>query len=522
MHTDYLIIGAGPAGLQLGYLLERAGRSYRILEAGDAPGTFFATYPRHRRLISVNKVHTGYADPGINLRWDWNSLLSDDDRMLFKRYSSAYYPAADDLRRYMADFAIHFGLRITYGAQVAAVAKRDGEFVATTADGVAYSARCMVVASGVAREWIPAIPGIELAETYAEVSIDPNDFINQRVLILGKGNSAFETADNLIATAALIHLVSPNPLKLAWKSHYVGHLRAINNNILDTYQLKLQNALLDATVERIEQRDGKLIAMIRYNHANDEVEELAYDRVIACTGFRFDTSIFGEGCHPALAINDRFPAMTSGWESTNVPGLFFAGTLMQMRDFKQKQSGFIHGFRYNIQTLHTLLEQRYHGCKLPHRLIDSTSAALCAAIIGRINVTSSLWQQSGYLCDAVVVRDGVGAYHEDLPIDYIEEIFGDCDHYYTVMLDFGHERLAAEPDVFAITRVHKDDARRAEQSTALHPIIRRWSRGQLVAEHHVIEDLASEWREAVHVDPLHAFFEVELSPVAERQVAALD
>jgi len=43
-------------------------------------------------------------------------------------------------------------------------------------------------------------------------------------------------------------------LRMAWRSHYVGHLRAVNNNLLDTYQLKSQNALLDGTVERIERR----------------------------------------------------------------------------------------------------------------------------------------------------------------------------------------------------------------------------------------------------------------------------
>jgi len=31
---DYLVIGAGPAGLQLGYFFARAGRDYQILEAG--------------------------------------------------------------------------------------------------------------------------------------------------------------------------------------------------------------------------------------------------------------------------------------------------------------------------------------------------------------------------------------------------------------------------------------------------------------------------------------------------------
>ena len=29
---DYIVVGGGPAGVQLGYFLETAGRDYRILE----------------------------------------------------------------------------------------------------------------------------------------------------------------------------------------------------------------------------------------------------------------------------------------------------------------------------------------------------------------------------------------------------------------------------------------------------------------------------------------------------------
>ena len=119
---DYIIIGAGPAGLQLGYYLEKAARDYLILEAGAAPATFFNTYPRHRKLISINKIYTGYDDPEINLRWDWHSLLLEDAEILFKEYSREYFPNAEAYVQYCADFAQRFHLKIQYGSRVMRVA----------------------------------------------------------------------------------------------------------------------------------------------------------------------------------------------------------------------------------------------------------------------------------------------------------------------------------------------------------------------------------------------------------------
>ena len=75
-HFGDLIVGAGPGGLQMGYLLQRAGRDYLILEAQDSAGAFFARYPRHRTLLSLNKRFNGFPEAEFNLRHDWNSLLS--------------------------------------------------------------------------------------------------------------------------------------------------------------------------------------------------------------------------------------------------------------------------------------------------------------------------------------------------------------------------------------------------------------------------------------------------------------
>ena len=45
-------------------------------------GSFFTRYPRHDKLISINKRFTGKTNKEFNMRHDWNSLLSDDGNSL--------------------------------------------------------------------------------------------------------------------------------------------------------------------------------------------------------------------------------------------------------------------------------------------------------------------------------------------------------------------------------------------------------------------------------------------------------
>lgn len=514
---DYLIIGAGPAGLQLGYFLEQAGRDYLILEAGAQPGTFFTQYPRHGQLISINKVHTGTADPELNLRMDWNSLLSDDPDLLFTRYSPRYFPPSKDMVRYLADFATTFSLRIQYNTRVARIS-RDGDFVVTDEQGHEYRAKRLIVATGVSEANVTDIPGIETVEHYADVSVDPGDFVNQRVLIIGKGNSAFETADNLMETAAVIHVAGPSPVRFAWRTHYVGHLRAVNNNLLDTYQLKSQNAILDGNVVRIDRRaDGGYSVIFSFSRAGEVKKNLPYDRVIACTGFRFGSSIFDDSCRPELVIKNRFPAQTAEWESTNIPDLYFAGTLMQVRDFKKSTGGFIHGFRYAVRALHHMLERKYHDVQWPHRELPQDPRQLMEAVIARVNRTSALWQQFGVLGDVITVQPGGGArYYEELSVDYLHQSdLAAADCYFAITLEYGPDHDKVDPFDITVGRITQNTIERSHEGQYLHPVVRRYRRGKLVATHHVTENLENDWTAPMHCDPLEAFFARELGPAAE-------
>jgi thioredoxin reductase len=505
---EYLIIGAGPAGLQLAYFLQQAGRDYLVLEAGSAPGTFFRTFPRHRRLISINKPHTGCSDPEMNLRMDWNSLLCDDPRLRFTRYTERYFPDAEDLVQYLSDFAETYRLRIEYDTRITSIT-RNGSFHVTDQRGRNYEAKRLIVATGVSKPYIPSIPGIETAELYETVSIDPREFMDQRVLIIGKGNSAFETADNLVESAAVIHVAGPHSVRFAWRTHFVGHLRAINNNLLDTYQLKSQNALLDGTIKNIERRNGSYVVTLSFARANEVTRDLRYDRVIVCTGFRFDASIFASNCSPELTICDRFPAQTAEWESTSVPDLYFAGTLMQVRDYKKSTGGFIHGFRYGVRALSRILERKYQGVTWPHRSYAADSQALMEAVLARANRTSALWQLFGFLCDLIVVSPDKGAqYYEELPVDYVHySDFASADSYFTVTLEYGPDHDQHDPFDISVGRISQSETMLSDKGRYLHPVVRHYRCGTLLAEHHVTENLENDWTgTTTHREPLRAFF----------------
>lgn len=83
----------------------------------------------------------------------------------------------------------------------------------------------LLVASGLSLPNVVNFPGAEYTEGYEDVSIDPHNFTGQSVLILGRGNSAFETADNILGHTNFIHMLGRSRVRLSWSTHYVGDLR---------------------------------------------------------------------------------------------------------------------------------------------------------------------------------------------------------------------------------------------------------------------------------------------------------
>lgn len=489
---DYLIIGAGPAGLQLGYFLRRAGRHFLILDEADHPGSFYDVLPRHGQMISINKLYTGYEDPETRLRYDWNSLLCDDPQLLMRHYSTRYFPQNTEYLHYLKDFAQRYELPIRYSARVTRVTRHSETFALDDQGGNHYYGKRLIIATGMGRTPnYPTLSGIDLAVHYLHCSLDPAEYADQRVLIIGKGNAAFETANSLAATARIIHMCSPHSVKLAWETHFMGHVRTVNTEFIDTYYLKGQNGLLDARVERLERKPDGIVASLIYSHADGQTMQLVYDRVILCTGFRFDDSIFDESCRPELFFNGKLPAMTHEWKSTNVKDLYFAGTLMQMRDFQKTMSSVTHGFRFNISFLSQLLAQKYHGQSLPYRELALDADILAQQILKRVSTAAALFLQPDFLGDLLVVdrQAQYARYYENISLDYVRSLEHAADEeYYTISLAYGpHTENPRHP-------VRDPNPNLAYKDIYLHPVIRHYRGASLLNEQHLAENLENNWQ----------------------------
>ncbi len=495
-HVRNIVLGAGPAGLQMAYFLAQKGEPYVVLERNDNAGSFFERHPRHRTLLSINKRYTGCKDLESRRRYDWNSLLCPEEELQFVEYTNEYFPDSAHLVRYLGDFAKYHGLEIRYGATVRQVSRAEVGFLLATEDGEELSCDRLFVGTGFTQENLPEIDGLELCDTYDGVSVDANDFLDRRVMIVGKGNSAFETADHLVGTTRKMWVCGPRTVRLAWASHYVGDLRAVNNNYLDTYQLKAQNNILDGELRSVR-RDAKnrdLVATV-YFESRQRSYDYHCDHVVLCTGFRFDPGIFAEGCEPEMRQCGRLPLMTCEWESTNLPEMFFIGTLMQARDYRRTMSAFIHGFRHNIEALDRILDCRTGAPWRARGVFPQCAGELAKLLIQRLSTSAGLLLQPGFLCDAVVLDDEGASveYLRDLPVDYAhEKLLPKHRCVYLAALEYKKQDLSMDP--FAMPR-----GVGVAEDYYIHPILRRYEEGRLTGRFYLPDDLDNDWRD----DPEH-------------------
>ena len=507
-----IIVGAGPAGLQLAYFFEKAGLDYVILERNQVAGSFFDRYPLTGQLISINKRHTGSDDPDFNLRHDWNSLLSEDGPK-FTDYSTEFYPDRKDLVRYMNDFASKYAMKIKYSHTVHKIRKIDGGYVLAVHEPKGkwlYRCERLIVATGLG---VPSKSGIiektkRPIKHYAEFEKDfftkkenLKQFENKSVAIIGNGNSGYELGNILTPICSSINIIGKRYKPMAMSTHYAGDLRSIYLPFVDTFTLKSLNALdqistiatSGLTIEQATPESPYILSTTcsscPTNHTYLGDNFRGFDHVILCTGWSFDTSIFD--FELPLSPNGKYPAITPKYESVANKNLFFIGALMHSRDYKKSSGGFIHGFRYLIEYFFHI---HYDGKLKIAKFQKNKLNTLVTHILYRLNYSSALYQMFGQVVDIFffnVAQNDI-TYIENVSYSFLESNAANENMlYFTIGLEYSND--PPETDTIRLLK-RESGIGKESRSRLIHPVLRVFKDMQaytkgLVDEIHFDEDL---------------------------------
>jgi putative flavoprotein involved in K+ transport len=315
-----IIIGAGQAGLAMGWHLQRQGVDFLIVEAGERPGGNWRHYYDSLRLFSPAAYS---ALPGLPFP-----------------ASPGHYPRRDEVVEYLEQYAAHFQLPIRYNSHIDGVSRQGTGFQLHGADGLDYHCEALVVASGAFNHaYIPPIPGLgDFRGTLLHSSAyrTPEAFAGQRVVVVGAANSAVQIAHELAAVAAVTLASRENvrffPQRMfgidfhAWV-HWSGlaHTRWLSD--------KGTPVLDDGRYKRALQAG-------RYRQRS-MFQQVESDAVIWADGSRepIDALLFATGFRPNLTFLADLPVqdrqgqvLQRNGRASQVPGLFFVG-LPRQRNF---------------------------------------------------------------------------------------------------------------------------------------------------------------------------------------------
>ena len=180
---DVIVIGAGQAGLALGWHLAQQERRFLIVDAAPEIGHSWRTRWDSLRLFTPAE-HDGL--PGMDFP-----------------APAGTYPTKDQVADYLAGYAARFGLPVLLRTAVTRIARSADRYAVHTTQGV-LRARQVVVATGPFQR--PVVPEVAGALNGDVVQLHSADYRNPGlvpagpVLVVGAGNSGLQIAEELAAT----------------------------------------------------------------------------------------------------------------------------------------------------------------------------------------------------------------------------------------------------------------------------------------------------------------------------------
>ena len=314
---EIIIVGAGQAGLSMGYWLKRQSRSFLLLEAGPRLGESWRQ--RYDSLVLFTPRRYS-ALPGLAFPGDPEGR-----------------PTKDEMADYLQTYADHFALPVQTDTRVVDMQKHAETFLLQTTQGT-YQAMTIIVASGpLHRPSIPAFSSSlssQVEQLHTASYHNPSEIPPGPVLVVGAGDSGAHIAAELAhahpVSLAAGHPLYFVPLTLLGKSlfWYLDHLRLLEVDgatRLGAWLKAQPQPVLGLSLKQALQ-EGQVQVKPRATGADGNVVQFAdgsqaqVRTVIWATGYRQDWSWIRI---PGALGESGQPRGQQGVSTT--PGLFFLG-----------------------------------------------------------------------------------------------------------------------------------------------------------------------------------------------------
>ncbi|WP_144467313.1 flavin-containing monooxygenase [Bacillus toyonensis] len=194
---DAIIVGAGQAGLAMGYYLKQEGDNFLLLEAGNRVGDSWRNRYDSLQLFTPR---------------EYSSLPS----MILKGEGNGF-PSKDEIATYLEEYAGRFQLPIQLQTEVLKIKKEKDIFELHTSKEILQSKKVIIASGGFQQPFIPSFSQ-HLSSQYKS----PSQIPKGRVLVVGGGNSGMQIAVELAktheVTMSISHPLTFLPLHLFRKN----------------------------------------------------------------------------------------------------------------------------------------------------------------------------------------------------------------------------------------------------------------------------------------------------------------
>jgi putative flavoprotein involved in K+ transport len=264
---------------------------------------------------------------------DWTSI--SPDYPIWKLPVKRPYCSAKEFVNYLETARDQLHLNIEEYTEVERVLHDGDTFQVVAHSGKKWQANNLVVATGIMNGLnFPDVPGIEgnPVVSHSHQFTGEKEFRNQRVLILGGGNSAAEIAIEL-AGKAMVYLYSRHEIRYFSETDRLYHVRGISESYLKEL----------IRMEIIRHKPNIKLKEVKGNRLIFEDSELVVDKIIFATGYKPVFPFLDE-----LKIERTgkgYPKTDQLGQSIHHPGLFFAGPLAKIN----MTSALIHGFSRQVE-----------------------------------------------------------------------------------------------------------------------------------------------------------------------------